>query len=131
MKMKLGITWCYLLFMLINHKNSYYVSAKSVETQNLASCQEHVGEFFKSFLNITIEPSEKVGKCKNNNFSLFLLLWFMKTAQYKTVCYVQHGLLSAIKNNKKNCILVPCYCVYETIALQSIIKKFTYLFVRC
>lgn len=71
MKMKLGITWCYLLFMLINHKNSYYVSAKSVETQNLASCQEHVGEFFKSFLNITIEPSEKVGKCKNNNISLF------------------------------------------------------------
>lgn len=61
MKMKLGITWCYLLFMLINHKNSYYVSAKSVETQNLASCQEHVGEFFKSFLNITIESSEKVG----------------------------------------------------------------------
>lgn len=63
MKIKLGITWCYLLFMLINHKNSYYVSAKSVETQNLDGCQEHVGEFFKSFLNITIEPSEKVGKC--------------------------------------------------------------------
>ena len=64
MKMKLGITtWCYLLFMLINHKNSYYASAKSVETQNLASCHEHVSEFFKSFLNITIEPSEKVGKC--------------------------------------------------------------------
>ena len=79
MKMKLGITWCYLLFMLINHKNSYYVSAKSVETQNLASCQEHVGEFFKSFLNITIEPSEKVGKCKKK--IIFFLLWFMKIAQ--------------------------------------------------
>lgn len=61
MKMKLGITWCYLLFMLINHKNSYYANAKSVEGQNLASCQEHVSEFFKSFLNITIEPSEKIG----------------------------------------------------------------------
>lgn len=63
MKMKLGITWCYLLFMLINHKNSYYASAKSLETQNLAICNEHISEFFKSFLNITIEPSEKVGKC--------------------------------------------------------------------
>jgi hypothetical protein len=63
MKMKLGIIWCYLLFVLINYKNSYYASAKSVETQNLASCHEHVSEFFKSFLNITIEPSEKIGKC--------------------------------------------------------------------
>ena len=62
--MKLGVTWCYLLFMLINHKSSnLFVSAKSLETQNIASCQ-HVGEFFKSFLNVTIQPSNKVvGKC--------------------------------------------------------------------
>lgn len=62
MKMKLGATWCYLLFMLINHKYSLLASAKSLETQNLASCHEHVGDFFKSFLNVTIQPSNKVGK---------------------------------------------------------------------
>lgn len=62
MKMKLGITWCYLLFMLINHKYSnLFVSAKNLETQNLA-CHEHVSDFFKSFLNVTIQPSNKVGK---------------------------------------------------------------------
>lgn len=48
--------------MLINHKYSnLFASAKSLETQNLASCHEH--DFFKSFLNVTIQPSEKVGKC--------------------------------------------------------------------
>lgn len=63
MKMKLGITWCYLLFMLINHnKNSYYANAKSVEVGTKQNCHEHVGEFFKSFLNISIAPSEKNGK---------------------------------------------------------------------
>lgn len=61
--MKLGVTWCYLLFMLINHKSSnLFVSAKSLETQNLANCQ-HVTDFFKSFLNATIQPSSKVGEC--------------------------------------------------------------------
>jgi hypothetical protein len=64
MKVKLGImTWCYLLLMLINYnKDSYYVSAKSLDiTQQ--SCHEHVGEFFKSFLNISIVPSQKLGEC--------------------------------------------------------------------
>lgn len=63
MKVKLEIiTWCYLLLMLINHnKDSYYVSAKSLDpTQQ--NCNEHVGEFFKSFLNISIKSSEKIGK---------------------------------------------------------------------
>lgn len=59
--MKLGIVSCYLFLMLINHRSSnLLVSAKSLETQNVASCQ-HVGEFFKSFLNVTIQSS-KVGK---------------------------------------------------------------------
>lgn len=63
MKMKFGITWCYLLFMLINHRYSnLFASAKSLETQNLDSCREHVGDFFESFLNVTIQPSNKVGK---------------------------------------------------------------------
>lgn len=61
--MKLGITWCYLLFMLINHRYSnLFVNAKSLETQNLDSCPEHVEDFFKSFLNVTIKPSAKAGK---------------------------------------------------------------------
>jgi hypothetical protein len=60
----LDVTWCYLLFMLINHSRSNsFVSAKSLETQNLASCRGHVADFFQSFLNVTIEPSNKVGKC--------------------------------------------------------------------
>lgn len=65
MKVKLGIiTWCYLLLMLINHnKDSYYVSAKSLDTTQ-QNCNEHVGEFFKSFLNISIISSEKIGKTK-------------------------------------------------------------------
>jgi hypothetical protein len=62
--MKLGIAWWYLLFVLINHKSSYYASAKSLETQNAGSC-EHVSEFFKSLLNITIQPTDKPGKCPN------------------------------------------------------------------
>lgn len=61
--MKLGIVSCYLYFMLINHRSSnLLVSAKSLEAQNFASCQ-HVGDFFKSFLNVTLESSSKVGKC--------------------------------------------------------------------
>lgn len=80
MKMKLGIIWCYLLIMLINHKSSYFATAKSVDTPNLASCQEHVSEFFKSFLNITIEPSEKAGKCRchddnDDNYYVFIVIF--------------------------------------------------------
>jgi hypothetical protein len=65
--MKLGITWCfYLLFILINHnRNSYYASAKSVDIATQQNCHEHVGDFFKSFLNISIVPSEKIGKLSN------------------------------------------------------------------
>lgn len=85
MKMKLVVTWCYLLFMLINHKSSnLFVSAKSLETQNFANCQ-HVTDFFKSFLNATIQPSSKVGECcdrcsttviseKNCTFSVMLAM---------------------------------------------------------
>lgn len=47
--------------MLINHRSSnLLVSAKSLETQNVASCQHSV-DFFKSFLNVTIQSSNKVG----------------------------------------------------------------------
>lgn len=64
MKMKLGITWCYLLFMLINHKSSnLFASAKSLETQH---CPEHVSHFFTTSLNVTINSSGKVGKSHNN-----------------------------------------------------------------
>lgn len=59
MKMKLGATWCYLLFMLINHKYSnLFASAKSLETHNILYCHESL-----SFLNVTIAPSENFGKC--------------------------------------------------------------------
>lgn len=103
MKMKLGATWCYLLFMLINHKYSLLASAKSLETQNLASCHEHVGDFFKSFLNVTIQPSNKVGK-------------------YSKVCFdrcsTPSRLLSAIKPIFSNVMLCspelwrPLLCVF-------------------
>lgn len=76
MKMKLGITWCYLLFMLINHnRNSYYASAKSVDVGTKQNCHEHVGEYFKSFLNITLVPSEKNGELCFNGYYFLLLTW--------------------------------------------------------
>lgn len=64
MKVKLGImTWCYLLLMLINYnKDSFSVNAKTLDIAQ-QNCNEHVGEFFKSFLNISIMSSEKLGKC--------------------------------------------------------------------
>jgi hypothetical protein len=72
--MKLGITWCYLLFMLINHnRNSYYASAKSVDIATQHNCHEHVGDFFKSFLNISIVPSEKIGKLSNYQLIILFL----------------------------------------------------------
>lgn len=93
MKMKLGVTWCYLLFMLINHKSSnLLVSAKSLETENLA-CHEHVGDFFKSFLNVTIEPSTKVGKCVRPrcSFNTFSPLSLIRL--YLVLCYNVSGIL--------------------------------------
>jgi hypothetical protein len=61
MKIKLGITWC-LLLVLINHKSSkLFASAKSLETQH---CAEHVGSFFTTSLNVTIQSSGKVGECR-------------------------------------------------------------------
>jgi hypothetical protein len=78
----LDVTWCYLLFMLINHRSSHsFVSAKSLETQNLASCRGHVGDFFQSFLNVTIEPSNKVGKCPTTR-----IIASMSVICYKHLC---------------------------------------------
>lgn len=94
--MKLGITWCYLLFMLINHKNSnLFVNGKSLENQNLASCHEHVSEFFKSFLNVTIQPSEKVGK--------FLLM--MIVIVYRFLLYVCARLFIIINIQTHNRVI--------------------------
>lgn len=87
MKMKLGIVSCYLFFMLINHRSSnLLVSAKSLETQNVASCQHSV-DFFKSFLNVTIQTSNKAGECYDHAFDAFLSLI---TKINVTMCYREH-----------------------------------------
>ncbi|CRK92663.1 CLUMA_CG006270, isoform A [Clunio marinus] len=68
MKIKLIFTWCYLLFILINHKSSiFFASAKNLEAQNIGKCSEHIGRFFKSILNVTIHPSTKVGEICGGN----------------------------------------------------------------
>ncbi len=76
MKVKLSdLVWCYLFIFLINHNwNGYSAAAKSLDITSL-TCQDHVGEFFKSFLNISIVPSEKPGepqniKCLRSSFFL-------------------------------------------------------------
>lgn len=70
--MELKVVWCYLMLMLVNNQNSgLFVSAKNYETQNLVSCRGPIGDSFKPFLNATLQPSTKVGKC---TFDYYLLI---------------------------------------------------------
>ena len=94
MKVKLSdLVWCYLFIFLINHNwNGYSAAAKSLDITSL-TCQDHVGEFFKSFLNISIVPSEKPGEPQNIKCLRFS---FFKAYLHTPPCYIFFSL-SAIR----------------------------------